>query len=209
MMARSPAYQDIEVIQLAVGAEKDINTSGARLAILSASEPFELSFGDDAFFYAEAGLGYRPIFEGASGQTFKSLRVRNTGIAPLDVRMQVGTGEIVDNRAVFGGGSVPVAPAAAAIFEVKQKPASNVTRWSANVAPGLWPDVRAENLSRRAVTITNTGTETVWVARDMGPGQNGARLVPGDTIRIETTSVIRVYNPSAVNVVVTGTEELY
>ena len=62
-MMRSPAYRDIEVIQLAVGAEKPINASGMRLAILSASEPFELSFGDDAFFYAEAGLGYRPIVE--------------------------------------------------------------------------------------------------------------------------------------------------
>jgi len=208
-MARSPAYQDIEVIQLAVGAEKDINTSGMRLAILSASEPFELSFGDDAFFYAEAGLGYRPIFEGAGEQTFKSLRVRNTGIAPLDVRMQVGTGEIVDNRAVFGGGSVPVAPAAAAIFEVQQKVASDVRRWSFNVLPGTWNDVKPADPSRRAISIVNKGTETVWLARDMGPSPDGIPCAPGQTVRIETTSAIRASNSSAIAIPLVGFEEFY
>lgn len=206
---RSPAYRDIEVIQLAVGSEKQINASGLRLTILDASEPFELSFGDDAFFYAEAGLGFRPVFEGGEEQTFRTLRVRNTGVNPLDVRMQVGTGETIDNRAVFGGSSVPVAPAVAAVFNVRPKVAADVVKWAATINPGAWTDVKAANPNRRALTVTNMGTERVWVGRDIGPSQVGLLCAPGVTVRLETTSAVRVLNPSPIAIIVVGTEETY
>lgn len=207
---RSPAFRDVVVSGLASGVEQTFNVSGIILRVLSASEDFELALGDDDFFHVEAGLGYQPIELPQNDElTFRSIRVRSIGVSPLDARLQVGTGEIIDNRAVFGGAAVPVELAAGAIFWVRQRPASSVPKWSVSVAAGTWPDILPVNLNRRAAVISNRGAETVFVSDNAGPSPSGIPVPPGETIRVETTSLLRAYNPSAVSVLLVGVEEVY
>jgi len=111
---RSPAYRTI-LVTLGAEAEKTVNASGSIIRVLNATDAFQLSFGDDTFFETEAGLGYEPFYgmteaDGVTPQTFRTLRFRNPTGSAMDIRVQIGTGNIVDGRVVFGGTAVPVEP---------------------------------------------------------------------------------------------------
>ena len=205
---KSPGFADAYVVALPVGGEKTINISGALVAVLSASEAFELSFGDDSFFFAAAGLSYRPIAGRNDGElVFKSLRVRNTGAAPLNVHLQVGTGEIIDNRAVFGGTSVPVTIVDTTL--PRARVASDLVPGSQSIAALSSPVVSNANAARRAITIENCGTGDLYVSDFTFSTAIGLRIAPGGRVRIETATIVRVYNPNAYTVGVVIFEEIF
>lgn len=112
-----PTCQDV-FLTLPAGAESTRAASGEVLAIIAATSAFELAFDSGAMQYADAGFTYRGNADGGRRPRFSQLRFRNPNAFPIDIRVQVSNGEIFDNRAIFGAGSVPVAPAPGAVFEV-------------------------------------------------------------------------------------------
>ncbi|MFN6941672.1 MAG: hypothetical protein ACK4OG_06700 [Parvibaculum sp.] len=115
-----PTCQDI-FLTVQPGADDVRAANGETLAIISATAPFEIAFNAGSLQFADAGLTYqgRAMPDGKRPR-FSELRFSNPNAFPINIRVQVSHGEIFDNRAIFGGNSVPVVPAVGAIFDVAQ-----------------------------------------------------------------------------------------
>ncbi|MCW5728153.1 hypothetical protein [Parvibaculum sp.] len=105
-----PTCQDVTVT-VPPGEERVAACDAEVVAIMASSADFLLAFDDGGFQFAEAGMTYmgRRKPDGARPRARK-LRFKNEGGAPLIVQAQLSTGEIIDNRIVFGGVAIPVQP---------------------------------------------------------------------------------------------------
>ncbi|MBX3487854.1 hypothetical protein [Parvibaculum sp.] len=110
MARRSGQFRDVIITGIPAGEERSFNDAGTIVSCLSADAPFQLAFDDGNFFYVAPGLGYRPFDAAGQVLEFSSLIIRNVSASPLDVHLQIGTGDIIDNRAVYGGTAVPIQP---------------------------------------------------------------------------------------------------
>ncbi|MDO8840420.1 MAG: hypothetical protein Q7V31_16020 [Parvibaculum sp.] len=161
MSAAFPTCQDI-FFTLAAGAEQVHAADAEMLAIISATDAFLISFDSGPFQIAQPGLSYqgRPDASGARPR-FGQLRFRNPTAAPIDIVVQVSNGDIFDNRAIFGTGSVPVVPGVGAQFDVVQA-SSWVVSFAAPQAvlqSGAWNvGLTGTYLPREQVSVTISNT---------------------------------------------------
>lgn len=212
-----PTCQDI-FLTVAPGAEETRAGNAEMLAIISATNAFQIAFDSGAWQIAQPGLSYqgRPDAMGKRPR-FANLRFRNPTGAPIDIVVQVSNGDIFDNRAIFGTGSVPVTPGVGAIFDVRQtdlylpraKVASDIAPGSQSIAAGATPVLSNANAARRAITVENRGTGDLYISDFIFSTAIGLRLAAGGRVRLETATIVRVYNPNAFAVDVVYLEEIY
>lgn len=207
-MLQSPSFRTL-TFTLGANEERTINASGSILTVLTADGTFEISFGDDSFFEAEAGLGFEPFDPSAQTQTFKTLRFRDTSGAANAVRVQIGTGKIYDNRLVFGTVELPVKTGPGTILDVNltdaalpraQTATAFYTQFSGAIAAGANVIVSPTNMYVSRVLIENFGTETVY-AND-GTTLPACSIAPGEVREFFTTFQIYVSNPASIPVTV-------
>ena len=195
-MSLSPSYRTVTV-PLAANEERSVNASGNILAVLSATGDFEMSFGDDTFFETEAGISYEPADSNGNRQMFKTLRFRDKSGAANSVKVQIGTGKIHDNRAVFGGASVPVTQQDTYLPR-EQLPNS--------ITGSNWTVPAAGTYSFQATAggfVTNRGVETIFATDSGLNAQRGIAIAPGETVDLKTSDLIYLVNTSSVDVAVT------
>lgn len=196
------------------GGAQTITVSAEFISCLAATGEFEIVADDVNRMFMQAGISY----VNSPGEIYSRLRVLNKIAGDNEIVIQFGPGELRDQRLTVSGAvnvvnepgtEMAVAPAPAAVFDVEQVRAAGILKFGVVVPAGGWPDILAANPDRRAATISNRGTETVYIASNAGPANNGIPLAPGETIRIETVSVIQAYNPSAVSVTLGGVQEVF
>mgnify|MGYP003645869547 CR=1 FL=1 len=216
MAGNSPSFRTVR-LTLDANGEQAYNTSGNVIAVISADGAFEMSFGDDSFFETEAGLGYAPDDGTGLAQTFRTLRFRDTSGLSNEVRVQIGTGRISDNRAVFGNSELPVKTNPATELQVKTKAGTSLSVMQADefLPKAKLPNVVAAqgtvtvgaSISALVVTGTggnnswvylrNTGTETMFITGTATFASNGIALAAGETIGFEHSGAVYVANPAA------------
>tara|TARA_R110002110_G_scaffold1531_9_gene6850 strand:- start:3731 stop:4429 length:699 start_codon:yes stop_codon:yes gene_type:complete len=220
-MSDFPRIQD-QTITVAAGETANVNITGELLAIISASAEFDLSFNGGAYFTTQSGLSYFGKPDPATGERprFQSISVKNNSGAPNIIRVQASTGEILDNRAVFGVGSVPVITNVGEAVEVKPKvgeiwsftnsdlqlkkatSAEAINRnATVSVAAGNYAGlIAAVGVGVRAsVVLEHIGTETMWLHSQgsFSAGKNGVMLRPGERYEAEIFGALYASNHSA------------
>lgn len=128
-------------------------------------------------------------------------------------------GAVFDVQAA-GGGALPVTPDAGAVFEVaaagggalpvtqadsrmpaSKAPATYAGQYNGAIPTG-WTQILPSNMNRKALIISNYGSEKVHI----GDGVTQSMpLAPGETVTIETQAAISIFNPNANSVVIHAT----
>ncbi|MFN6941949.1 MAG: hypothetical protein ACK4OG_08100 [Parvibaculum sp.] len=197
------------------GADDVRAANGETLAIISATAPFEIAFNAGSLQFADAGLTYqgRAMLDGKRPR-FSELRFRNPNAFPINIRVQVSHGEIFDNRAIFGGNSVPVVPAVGAVFDVAQSGTWNVGLTGAYLPREAMPvtisntanltcaanavtQISAATAARRRYVLHHLGTETMFLKTVNTNNDNGIALCAGERLEIETNGALNIRNPVA------------
>ncbi|MFN3933635.1 MAG: hypothetical protein ACK4KX_03260 [Parvibaculum sp.] len=217
-----PTCQDI-FLTVAAGAEAVRAANAETLAIIAATAPFEIAFDAGSFQFADAGLTYQGrAKEGEPRPRFGELRFRNPNAFPISIRVQVSHGEIFDNRAIFGGNSVPVMPSVGAIFDVAQYGTWNVGQagtWNVGLTGTYLPreavpvtisntgnltcaanavtNISAATTTRNRFVLHHLGTETMFIKTGTNANTNGIPLCPGERIEIRTNGALNIFNPAA------------
>ncbi|PKQ07297.1 MAG: hypothetical protein CVT72_03710 [Alphaproteobacteria bacterium HGW-Alphaproteobacteria-11] len=215
MVRRSAQFRDIIIAAIPAGEERSFNDAGTIVACLAASAPLEMAFDDGNFFFVAPGLGYRPFDPSGQAIEFGSLIFRNPTGAPIDVHFQIGTGDIIDNRAVFGGTAIPVQPITFAVPQpVSQSGAWNVgltgvylPRAARPVAISNMGDlscaasavtlISAATAARSSYVLEHLGTETMYIKTPTTNNNNGIPIRPGERLEIETNGALNIRNPAA------------
>lgn len=217
-----PTCQDI-FLTVQPGADDVRAANGETLAIISATAPFEIAFNAGSLQFADAGLTYqgRAMLDGKRPR-FSELRFRNPNAFPINIRVQVSHGEIFDNRAIFGGNSVPIVPAVGAIFDVAQASAWNVGQsgtWNVGLTGTYLPreavavtvsntanltcaannvtQISAATAARRRFVLQHLGTETMYIKTGTNNNDNGIPLCPGERLEVEVNGALNIRNPAA------------
>lgn len=203
MAGRSPSFRRVTVPLNAL-QERDVNVSGAIAVILEADGSCEMAFDSDDFFEIEAGLKFTPFDPKETDQTFKTLRFRETSGLANTIVLQIGTGDIDDNRAVFGKSELPVKtnpgtvldvmPDAAAVFTTQKKTPTDFYSTGATIAAG---GTYAAGVAFDWAKVTNLGTETLRVQNGAA---SGVALPPGETMDLPPSPNAYIYNPNAISV---------
>lgn len=172
------SYQTIG-FNAAAGAVQELNIAGNYLACLQASEAtFNIKIGDSAASLFAAGLKLRaPI-----GQQFSTVTIDNTaGTGTLTGTMAYGAGDFSDQRFI---------DATALLATLTSEP-------DAACAPAAATQVLGADSNRQSVTISNLGTNVREVRvgdSNVAAGQ-GYELPAGQSITLNTTAALYVYNP--------------
>lgn len=193
MSVSFPTCQDIE-LTIPAGGEESRAATGEMVAIIAATGTFLIAFDSGSFQLAQAGLSYqgRPDAAGARPR-FLSLRFRNPTANPITVSVQVSTGDIFDNRAIFGAGNVPVT-IVDTYLPREAVPAIIGSASSVNVPASSSMVIAAANASRRAMGVQNCGTETLYIKTGGGHNDQGFPLFAGERREIEINGELRAYN---------------
>lgn len=221
MARRSAQFRDVIITGIPAGEERSFNDAGTIVSCLSADAPFQMAFDDGNFFYVAPGLGYRPFDAAGQVLEFSSLIIRNISAAPIDVHLQVGTGDIIDNRAVYGGTAVPVQPIdfngpqpvlAALTDPILPRhavPLSLASLSNLSLAAGVSTLVAPANVDRVAYTVKHEGSARMYLKNSSGLNTHGFVLRPGVTVRFATRGDLYIYNPAAFAQMVRHVEEVW
>ncbi|MFA7638006.1 MAG: hypothetical protein WCY02_01725 [Parvibaculum sp.] len=166
------------------------------VAIIAATGTFLIAFDSGSFQLAQAGLSYqgRPDAAGARPR-FLSLRFRNPTASPITVSVQVSTGDIFDNRAIFGAGNVPVT-----IVDT-YLPREAVPSLIASVSSLFVPasssvTIAVANAGRKAMCVQHMGTETMYLKTGGGLNDQGIPLFAGERLEVENNGELKAFNLS-------------
>lgn len=223
-MSEFPTRRSME-FTLAANEEMAVNVSGEFLGIINATGAFDVSFDDQPFLASGRGFGY-PGGVGPSGARarFGRLRFKDTSGATNEISIVWGNGEVIDNRAIFGGASVPVAfdgpqpVTQSGAFLVDQatpddwrtpSPEVYTTLTTATLPPASAYLILGASATRSRAMISNRGTETVWIKSGAAVLGNGLPLAPGETTIVKTRADVYAANLSAVTVPLTMQEEAW
>lgn len=192
-----PTCQDV-FLTLPAGAETARAANGEVLAIIAATSAFELGFDSGTLQYADAGFTYRGNADGGVRPRFAQLRFRNPNAFPIDIRVQVSNGEIFDNRAIFGAGSVPVVFAPSQVYLPREDVAVTVSN-TANLtcAANAVTQISAATAARRRYVLQHLGTETMYIKTANTNNDNGIPICPGERLEIEARGALNIRNPVA------------
>ncbi len=171
----------IYTVTVAGNDSETLHVSGAYVVALSATGGFDLAFGDGPFTPFLAGLKVQL----AEGETFKTLRVRDTTGNPNTIMVGVGFGDLTDARLNLSGSiSITGSQNIASVADVA-------------LAAGATTQIVAANVARRSVIIKNlaANTQTMRIGDAAAGAARGVELAPGETIVIDSGAAIYGYNP--------------
>ena len=102
-------FQEVTV-DLAANEETKRHVFGSFLRVIASTDDFEIGVSGEEWISGFAGLGIASEVDPQTGErpTFQELRFRETKGVSNSIRVIVGTGQIFDDRVVFGGTNVPV-----------------------------------------------------------------------------------------------------
>jgi hypothetical protein len=187
-MARNHPYRRY-VTTLAANEERQVGATGQYLFCLSATGSFGVRLDDGPVSILYAGTG----FQLAAGESFGNFSVRDLSGAGNTVELAVGYGDFRDARLTVTGA-------------LDLSKASEINGFTDTVvAPGALGSFAGGATRRRRwiQNLSTTGTVHVGGAGGSVPAANfGLRLGPGQTMAIDTTGTINVFNPGSVAVTI-------
>lgn len=229
MSREFPTCQDVTVT-IPAGGDHMTSCDAEMVVVLAATDAFAMSFNGGSFQVAAPGLAYR-----GNGQPdgerprVRQLVLRNPTANPLTVTLQLSRGEILDNRAIFGGTAVPIQP----IDFNGPQPVTQSGGWMVTFDPAqvYLPRavvpltinhiantvlaaasltlVAAANANRAAYCIQNEGSERIYVKSNNSASTLGAVVPPGGFRRFATRGDVYAFNSVGVTQLIRHYEEVW
>lgn len=178
-------YPQNGTLSVANGANHVINRGGTFVRVREADQAFKILLDDDVELKAELN----DIFRLKDGDSFDRVTIINDSGATLAFQLEIGFGGVETNNVSLSG----------TLKTAAQGHASLVTTADDSIAATTTVLVLAANTDRKEAIITNLADNGAKIrVGDSNTGASrGVELSPGQSITLETTAAIYVYNAGA------------